>query len=341
MMKRLLGTMLALLPSLAVAQENLIGGQLGVPGQFPGVFRINTGGGYCTATLVGPKAIITAAHCATSGRATFTLKGVGYSATVTQAPLYRGEDLDVAMGVINASVSGVPFASVTGVAKTGEKLVLVGTGVYTDAGAYDGRLRWGKTTMTGLSGLHDLRANRGDGAILGEGDSGGPVFRDSAKPGYDTFQLVAVNSKVLLMEMINGLAFYRTSTDFRALAEMRRVASLLTQTGKSAGQKFIQEWAAARGVAVCGVTMTCGIDVPPPTPTPVPSPSPQPTPVPPTPTPTPRPMTYCRQAIAEFSSILFSNYDLEENRTQRKAIDAAWKRMDWCKDKKKDGYYIE
>ena len=48
-----------------------------------------------TATIVGPRVIVTAAHCANTGAtATFKFNGANYSATITRSPDYQGKDHD-------------------------------------------------------------------------------------------------------------------------------------------------------------------------------------------------------------------------------------------------------
>jgi len=65
---------------------------------YPWIFWIRSDGSMCTASLVGPNVIATAAHCVGNGEALTFRHGAGsYSAVCTHHPDYRSADHDLAL----------------------------------------------------------------------------------------------------------------------------------------------------------------------------------------------------------------------------------------------------
>jgi len=190
---------LALLCVMAFAQSSeiitptLIKGTPVEPGTWQEVIRITSQGAGCTATIVGRRTIITAAHCAGNGRtATFNYKGKSYSAKITHSPLYPGRDHDVALGVVAQDIAEARPMSVGGTAKVGDEITLLGYGCINPqgTGGNDGILRIGKSQITGFSG-YDMVSRMPNGAALCYGDSGGPAFTKINNQD----RLLGINSK--------------------------------------------------------------------------------------------------------------------------------------------------
>jgi hypothetical protein len=159
------------------------------------VVRIKVGNSGCSATVVGPKVVITAAHCGSNGAtATFDLAGKSYSGKIERSSLYPGKDHDQAVIILDQPVPKEDvkvFASIGGNPVVGGKIYLLGYGC-TQAGGgggNDGKLRAGLATIKGFSGYGIISS---EGAALCFGDSGGPAMVDSNK---EKPILISTNSK--------------------------------------------------------------------------------------------------------------------------------------------------
>src|SRR3954462_10103937 len=103
--------------ALSSAADNrwLINGTVVDEGTFPEVVRIRTGDGGCTATVVGSRVILTAAHCGGNGAtSTFTAGGHRYHATLKLSDQYRTQNLDLAMGILDEDIRDVQPVSIGG-----------------------------------------------------------------------------------------------------------------------------------------------------------------------------------------------------------------------------------
>ena len=222
------------------AQSRLINGKPVDPGTWTEVIRITSNGSQCTATVVGPRVIATAAHCAANGAtATFTIGTTNYSAKMFRSPLYSTKDHDVAVGVTAQDITGIEPASVGGKASTGLGINLLGYGCTNPGGGggNDGILRIGDTTVTGFSGF-DMVSRKAGGAALCFGDSGGPAMLiENGK-----HLLLGINSKGNIQD-----TNYNTRTD-------------LPESGD-----FYKTLATQENIQICGVNKDCGTIPPQPT----------------------------------------------------------------------------
>jgi len=160
-----------LLIALALSSR-LIGGQIVDPPPHEILQLYKNGSTWCTASLVGPRSIITASHCA-SGQITFQSGGKTIKASMKRHPKYStiGHQWDVALGTLDQDVPG-PYASLADHVAVGDQVVLSGYGCWKN-GKYDGKLRMGKADITGKAGTDWTTAK---GSALCYGDSGGPAF---------------------------------------------------------------------------------------------------------------------------------------------------------------------
>ena len=216
--------------------------------------------GLCTGTVVGPRTIITAAHCAATGaKGNFTLAGKKYTMAMTRSSKYRATDTtlmtyDLCVGVTSEDIAVTPM-SIGGVPAVGGAITILGYGCTTaDQSGMDGKLRMGKTQVTALSNGWFETSLSPKGAILCPGDSGGPTLIQTGS----TYQLVGVNSQV-------GLSNRNTISgpSYSARADLPESQTFL----KSLNQK------------ICGVTQDCSSQPAPPAP-PVPPAPPSPPPAP-------------------------------------------------------------
>jgi hypothetical protein len=205
----------------------------------------------CTATLVGPRTLLLAAHCVGNGReAAVKVDGNEYIGPCTHAAEYKdgaGDDsADYALCRLDKEIPGVTFETISSYdkrPKLGEDLVLTGYGCTKKpapgdtkpSGGNDGKYRVAPATVVALPGERSKEPNsivtRGPVAIC-PGDSGGGAYLPVASRRV----IVGVNSRV---DYDNDESF---------------ISSLSSQTAKV----FIETWLACeenKAELICGVNM--------------------------------------------------------------------------------------
>ncbi len=217
------------------ADSRIINGKEVEPGTYKEVVNIRTGSSGCTATIIGPRVILTAAHCAKGGESSeFTVEGIKYSAKITQSSQYSSKDHDIALGVTANEIKGIEYATVINkvdVAKAGIGINLLGFGCTQPGGGggNDGKLRIGSTAIVNFSGF-DMVSRMSNGAALCYGDSGGPAFL--VENGKNI--LLGVNSKGNIYD-----TNYNTRLDIKE------------------SQDFFQSFISSNNVEICGINKDC------------------------------------------------------------------------------------
>jgi len=227
-------------------QTELRGGRVADPSDWQASFYTLSAGGSCTASMVGDRVLLTAAHCVANGAAV-TLKRAGaiYRATCEHAPEYGGgkpyaNTADYALCAVDRTVPGVSAERVSADARAltvGKEILLTGFGCTTDqgTGGNDGVYRIGEAKVVTLPSGDNNDITVSGRAGLCFGDSGGPAFVIGA--GSARVQ-VSVNSRVENRSP--------TGTDLGP-------KSFLSSLTSAQGAAFLRDWSRRNNLRICGL----------------------------------------------------------------------------------------
>ena len=236
------------------------------PASLYAVFSVPGGQAACTAALVGPQAVLTAAHCVpANGSIAIKFGGIRYPAACRVHPRYSQDaSADFALCKVQNAVivpAGFKYETI-GLGPmdqlSQQRIILGGYGCISDIAAQaqtDGLYRIGYNTIVETSNSQSQR--RGPNyyaprqvnnlltyddpamANLCPGDSGGPAFRASsaATGAFSSRRIIGVNSRV----------FYRDP------ARTTYGASLVSATGGPDFGTWATRWAQNQQVAACGI----------------------------------------------------------------------------------------
>lgn len=238
--------------------QDLIGGSIPNPQDWPASFASNQSGSGCTATLLSKDVLQLAAHCVGNGRtASITIDGRAYTGTCNHHPNYKSDETaDYALCKMSTPVDRTWYEKVltdeTKI-KVGTKITLAGAGCTSRGNGSFGTFRTGESNVVSLPVRDNDTVTRG-GAALCFGDSGGSAFYVEGKDRW----VMGVNSRGNISD-----------------------TSYLSSVFTSAAKSWYQSWASVNKVSICGINSwaeKCQSGGPAPSPSPSPTPSPSPSP---------------------------------------------------------------
>lgn len=268
-----LSLFLFLFSDIALSDEVLINGRPAKSGEYEEVIRIRHSGSTCTASAVGPRAMVTAAHCvADNGSISpvredaeyyFTIAQREFTAKCKQHPRHRDrqENVDIAFCRTNTDLGLKKYANIAGkhrAVKVGDKPILMGYGCVrsnSPRGGNDGILRVGKGTVSALARPEDrynwFRVDKkgSEESTLCYGDSGGPVFSSMGDAFSEDHWIVGINSQGNIRDM-----------------------SLLVDVTLDKVRDFMRDFSRDMQVDICGFNINCVEEKPEPEPEPEPRP---------------------------------------------------------------------
>ena len=228
----------------------LIGGEKVKRDEYPEIIRIRSGNASCSASVVGPRILMTAGHCSKdSGEIEpisenlvyeFQVDQTFYKARCVVHPDYKSQqgDMDMALCKTDSEVK-LRYASVSlDKPRMGDVVTLSGYGcTRRGGGGRSGVLKTGealvvKETNEDYFSFH----TRGDVALC-FGDSGSPAFKRVKNPKKDHHYVLGVNSRADLQEL-----------------------SLMTAVYNYKARKFLKDFEQDQDVKICGVSLNCDHD---------------------------------------------------------------------------------
>lgn len=230
----------------------LIGGMIAKEGDFPSVIHISAGGSRCSAAVVGPRTILTAAHCVADKKnispvsAVFQVSTTVFQAECRHHPNYEGNySYDYALCKTSSPVNIKKYASIDHqFVGLGKKVTLMGYGCVNPRDKYgiggdgwDGRLRYGYVRVEKPAGMSweggPYFETRGATALC-FGDSGGPAMRYMSDPKEENHFVIGVNSRADI-----------------------RTKSYISATFVKGFQDWAKDYAEAHKVEICGINKKC------------------------------------------------------------------------------------
>jgi Trypsin len=212
----------------------------------------------CTATLIGPQTIITAAHCVSSSVLSYDSKNDGaMPVAMTSDPNYKlfanpngmGRYHDIAIGILSHEITDVePMTVSSAVPELGQTLIFAGVGLPNVQ-----TRQHGQSQVVNVSDYEiDLHSTDGLNQAPDSGDSGGPVMIKKADQSVELISITSTSTrKVNLTKDLGPIALPLTTGSIRIL----NTESKFTENANNV--QFIKKIAAEKDLKICGINLVC------------------------------------------------------------------------------------
>jgi len=229
------GLGVSLAAAVAFVSPPVIGGQPVAWKDFPATCRFDAEGQLpCTCVLVGPEALLTAAHCMEDNDETGTV--TTFDQGTRKGTCKRSSQLDLAICKLDTRVDHISFERIGSAPLTkNQDLLLTGFGCSSHLAAHseDTLLKDPAKVKTLPQSDNFIEFKEG---TLCSGDSGGPSF--------------TLSSSIQLANSHLGQ---------RRVAGINASNTHLTSLSTEAAREFIRQWAEANNAGVCGIHETQGL----------------------------------------------------------------------------------
>lgn len=219
-----------------VFEPHIINGQPVLSGHYSEIVFLHMADHKCTATIIGPRTLITAGHCIfVSPNTWFEFKGEKYSAFFYQSPIYieQAQD-DMAIGFTDIDIIGANPATLGEQINVNDPVRLFGYGCNSLEETGSGVLRYGDSVIQAIGDNQDYdftaSHNGEQGTMLCSGDSGGPTF-------------VLKKNQLLLIGT-------NSATDYAG-------ESYITNLTHTVSKEFIKKIIEEHNLKICGINIKC------------------------------------------------------------------------------------
>ncbi len=198
-------------------------------GELDEVVKVNINGKGCAASIVGPRVLLTAAHCATPNETgEFVFGNVTYRFKFTPHPSFARGSLDMALGLISQDVVSAKPLSIEGDVRVG--MQVNGLSLMADRQ----NKRRARAEVKQVVHYRFTAEHATKGQIIYPGDSGAPALVNEDNRITGIAYAVGISPR----GEPDGLTHY-----------------IRLQTAES--QDFLKTFAKSNNVDICGVTKTC------------------------------------------------------------------------------------